>query len=145
MSTLLIVFPSTLFSNALFAFNQQKKFMKFVAIGVFSNILLDILLIPKFGIEGSAVATLISQILTNIFVWQAMYKTNPFNFTAKLIKPFIASVVMGLIVYLLGTTGLSVLLLIPIGAVIYLGILYLAKEPIFSEVSAVISGRKEQD
>lgn len=128
MSTLVIVFPSTIFSNALFAFNQQKKFMMFVAIGVISNIILDILLIPRWGIEGSAIATLICQILTNIFVWRAMYKTQKFNIGKMMIKPIMATIIMGVSVYALSVSGLSVLPIIAIGGVIYFAILYAMRE-----------------
>lgn len=135
MGTLVIVFPSTIFSNALFAYNQQKKFMRFVLIGVISNIVLDILFIPRWGIEGSAVATVLSQILTNIFIWLAMYRVNPFSATTRLLRIAVAAVLMGVAVYFLALTNLPTAVLIALGAIIYALLLYLLREPLLKEIT----------
>ncbi len=140
MTTLVIVFPSTIFSNALFAFNQQKKFMLYVAIGVVSNIILDIIFIPRWGIEGSAWATIISQVLTNIFIWRAMYKTNPYNILKRILRPLTAAILMGALIYGLAVLGLPLLLIIALGAASYLALLYLLREPLLAEARTLFRG-----
>lgn len=76
MATILIVYPSTLLGNAIFAYDHQKSFIVFVAAAALSNAFFDLLLIPPFGIEGAAVATLIVQIITNGLIWLKMKKIN---------------------------------------------------------------------
>jgi len=70
MSTLILVFPSTVLGNALFAYDQRKAFIWLVAASTVSNVLLNFALIPYWGIEGAAIATLISQFITNFFIWR---------------------------------------------------------------------------
>ncbi len=70
--TILVVYPSTLLGNAIFAFDAQKSFVIFVPIFALCNILFNALLIPIMGIAGAATATLISQIIANFLIWRKM-------------------------------------------------------------------------
>lgn len=72
MFTILIVYPSTLIGNAVFAFDAHKSFIGFVAISAIGNVLLNYLLIPIWGIEGAAISTLITQLITNLLIWRKM-------------------------------------------------------------------------
>lgn len=76
MATILIVYPSTLIGNAIFAYDQQKSFIVFVLMATLSNVGFNFLLIPKFGIEGAAVSTIVTQLLTNVLIWRKMRKIN---------------------------------------------------------------------
>ncbi len=138
MGTLIIVFPSTIFSNALFAYNKQKMFMGFVGLGVISNVILDALLIPRYGIAGSAVATIISQILANVFVWRAMQQTNRFNVIKRLRRIIPASILTGLLAYGLAYAGLAVLPCIATAAAFYFLLLYALKEPLIRELKSTL-------
>lgn len=137
MGTLVIVFPSTLFSNALFAYNKQRLFTGFVAIGVGSNILFNWLFIPEYGIAGAALATILAQIIANVFIWRAMAKTNPFRVLAKLQKITLASFVMGFACFALAQTQLHTLLIVVLGAALYIGLLVLLREPILKEIRGI--------
>lgn len=66
---LLVVFPGTLTGNALFAYDEQKYFLKFVIVSTLANAALDLLLIPTYGIEGSAIATVLTQLITNALMF----------------------------------------------------------------------------
>ncbi|MDP1718910.1 MAG: flippase [bacterium] len=72
MFTILIVYPSTLIGNAVFAFDAHKSFIGFVAVSALGNVLFNFLLIPLWGIEGAAVSTLITQLITNFLIWRKM-------------------------------------------------------------------------
>ena len=74
MATILIIFPAAIITNATLALDQQKNFIAFSAIGVFGNIILNILLIPSYGIAGCAAATVITQIIANSFTWHRLKK-----------------------------------------------------------------------
>lgn len=70
--TVVIIFPSAIINNAIFAHNQQKNFIAFAAFGALGNIILDILLIPSLGIIGCALATVVTQLIANAFMWQRL-------------------------------------------------------------------------
>ncbi len=137
ITTLLIVFPSVIITNGLFAFNEQRQFAFYVAIGALSNAFFNYLLIPSYGIEGAAVATIGSQILANAFVWWRMYKLNHFNIFIRLPKIILANIAMGLIV--LAFSSLNIILVILLGFISYLIILFLLKEPLLKEALATIT------
>lgn len=138
LPTLLIVFPSTVFSNALFAFNEQRRFIWFVVLGVVSNIIFNIILIPRYSIEGVAIATLGSQLLTNFFVWRAMQKVAPFSIFPHLGKMGAAAVAMGAVVFLVSSLDWPFLLVVLVGALVYAGMLLVLREPLLTEVILVI-------
>ncbi|KKU16443.1 MAG: Polysaccharide biosynthesis protein, partial [Parcubacteria group bacterium GW2011_GWC1_45_9] len=48
--TFFLVFPGTLISNAVFAYNKQKLFMWFIGLGAIANVIFNFLLIPPYGI-----------------------------------------------------------------------------------------------
>jgi len=72
MSTILIIFPSAIITNASLAADQQKNFIIFSALGAFGNIALDFLLIPAYGIAGCAAATVFTQLIANSFIWHKL-------------------------------------------------------------------------
>ena len=74
MATIVIVYPASLLGYAIFAYDEQKNFIWFVAVAALGNVLFNFLLIPKFGIEGAAVSTIITQLLTNALIWRKVKK-----------------------------------------------------------------------
>lgn len=72
IATVLVVYPSTLLGNAIFAFDSQKSFAIFVPTFAAFNIGFNFLFIPIMGITGAATATLISQFIANFLIWRKM-------------------------------------------------------------------------
>jgi O-antigen/teichoic acid export membrane protein len=79
MLTLLIVYPTTLIGNAIFAYDVQKSFVPFVITSAIGNVFFNILLIPFYGIEGAAISTIATQLITNTLIWSKMYSLNKFR------------------------------------------------------------------
>lgn len=131
--TIIINFTASILSNAIFAYNRQKDLMKFSALSGISNVILDLFLIPRFGILGSAWATFSSLLIGNFYLWNKMKKLNPFSVLPKVKKVAVAAVIMGLIVFLAHRGGLNLVLNIILGIGVYFGILYLIKEPLLKE------------
>lgn len=127
--TLLIIFPSVIVSNSLLAQNQQKKFITFSLIGAIGNIFFNFLLIPKFGIFGSAVSTLTTQILANAFIWHKMNSVVSFKISDKIRKITFASVACAVLVIEIQNLNSPVILTIFLSAGAYFLILYALKEP----------------
>ncbi len=131
--TVLIVFPSTFIGNAIFAYNKHKVFVGFLTLGVLSNVTLNYLLIPRFGIEGSAVATIIAQLLANGLGFIEMKKINNFKVLKYLPKIFMATIVMSILTLFLNNLGVNVVINIMISSIVYFGILYLLKESLLDK------------
>lgn len=71
--TLPFNFPTTILSNALFAYEKQKVFIVYAVVGVGANALFNLLLIPRWGNIGAAWATVIAQIISwEIITWAAV-------------------------------------------------------------------------
>ncbi|MGD1008296.1 MAG: polysaccharide biosynthesis C-terminal domain-containing protein, partial [Ignavibacteriaceae bacterium] len=78
--TMIVDYPGGVIGVAIFAYDRQKVLINASIIGGVSNVLFDLLLIPRFGITGSAFATLIAQTLNNAYLWYEMKKINNFLF-----------------------------------------------------------------
>ena len=81
--TILIIYPSAIITNAVFAYNEQKGFLLFSTLGAGGNILFNLLLIPPLGIAGCALATLITQLIANGFMWRKMKQINKFSLLSR--------------------------------------------------------------
>ena len=136
--TLIIHFPSAVLGNLIMAYNQQKRLVKYVTIGSLSNVVFNTLLIPSFGITGSAIATLISQFAYYTPIWIKIKQISNFYTLRYLKKITVTAIIMGLFSYVLNNFGLNVIINIIISAFIYIGTLYLFKEKIIGEVKELL-------
>jgi O-antigen/teichoic acid export membrane protein len=107
-----------IFANALIAGHKQNVNLHANLIGMFGNIGLNLLLIPRYGFLGAAVANIASAFMVLIyqsfFVSKYLFKT---NYISYIQKPLISSVIMGGILVLLRER--SLLMSVPISALIY--------------------------
>ena len=72
--SLLFVFPSSILGQAIFAYKKERYFIWISVVTILGNAILDLILIPKYGIAGAAYATITVQILTNIFLFSEINK-----------------------------------------------------------------------
>lgn len=121
-----IVFLGTNYGYCLVACGQQRVLAWVTAAGALMNIVLNLWLIPRHGIFGACLATLISQGLLLCFEGVAFSR----NVTRALPLPnlswkaLVAGLAMGLFLFPLGDR-LVVWLAVAIGAAIYVGIFWL--------------------
>ena len=133
ITTILIYFPSVLLPNLVLAYDKQKKVVPFIALGSLSNIVLNFLLIPKFGIVGSSIATFFAQLASNLPIWIMMKKTVDFKVFRNLKKIAVAVLTMAAINLALNALHVQVLINIALSGIAYLLALYLLKEKIVLE------------
>lgn len=111
-----------IFANALIASNNQKVNLQGNIISMISNIVLNLLLIPKFSFIGAGIANVASALIMfayqHHFVSKNLFKINYFHIAKKTV---VANVLMGTIVFLL--KDINLFLLIVISAVAYFIIL----------------------
>lgn len=70
--SVLVVYPSTLIGNAIFAYDHHREFIKYTLTAIIGNIALNATLIPSLGIEGAALSTLFTQLITNVLIWRKL-------------------------------------------------------------------------
>lgn len=62
MANTLVIFVNTVFSKTLVVWDRQYAIMLVIVFGAVLNIVLNFLLIPRYGIEGAAIATLCTEL-----------------------------------------------------------------------------------
>ena len=124
--SMLGAFPFLILTNLLIALDKRRELLAFDALLILINVGLNILLIPKFHYYAAAYVTTLTNLLGFLFAYFISQKYVKFEFNKLLVKPFIASLIMAII--LLFAKNMSLLLVIPLGAIVYLVMLLLIKE-----------------
>ena len=109
------------------AADMQKKFMYATGLGILLNMIINILLIPKFGAVGASIGTVSTAFC--IFIMLGYYVRRlgiKLRFFRALAKPLIACMIMSILIFALYELPIPVL--VPLSSVVYLGILYLFRE-----------------
>lgn len=133
-----LVFPGAILGNLALAYNKQKNIAKYIGIAALANAIGDIILIPIYGIAGSAAVTLIAQLITNGFQWRLLKKINNFYTLRYLKKIAISSILMGALDIILIYLTVPIVFIIIISAPFYFMMLYLLKEPALQELIGMI-------
>lgn len=132
--TLIPIFPGMILSSVLLAEDKQKIFIKSSIVGAMINIILDFILIPKYGIAGSAISTVFAQIAVNLVFFIEIKKNHTINIWQDMRKMLFAVLVMSLVVFIMKILFLPLIIIITVAIIIYLGILYLLKEEIIQDI-----------
>lgn len=136
--TMLIDFPFTILSGLVFAYNKQKNIMLYSAIGGISNVLFDLILIPRFGILGSAFATLSAQAISGVYLRWAARKITHFAVFKYLKKVFAATALMAGVILMMQALAIHVVAIIIVATIAYFGMLLSLREPLFKEIKLIL-------
>lgn len=134
MFALVFQFMNTLFAFILLAVNKQSRILYINAACVLFNLIGNIIVIPYFGFRGAAVTSVLSELFILILTAAVAYKYLKYklNFITTF-KIIISALLMGVAVHYLQPLSYTlfqnagVLLLVPVGAVIYGALLFLTK------------------
>ena len=136
-SASLIILRDT-FRQALIAANRQNLDLRSAVAAVISNVILNFVLIPRFGIAGAASATILSEIVwltvATFYYARYLYPVNPME---HLINPIIAAIAMGLWFYFTPSIFWPIQAILSV--IVYFGVLFLIGE---REVRAILQLRK---
>ena len=99
--TAVAVYLSIMYANALQAFDRQKVYVKAVGIGAAVNVVMNLVLIPVFSLNGAAIATLLSELSVLIFMYIKLRQIVKVEVFKNFLKPIMASVIMAIVIYLL--------------------------------------------
>jgi PST family polysaccharide transporter len=138
MFSMLVDYPGGVISLAIFAYDRQKILINASIIGGVTNVVLDLILIPRYGITGSAVATLVAQILNNGYLWYVMKKVNYFEILPKLKNIMAAGVIMAVVTSLLAVARTNVILNVVLSIVVYVAALNILHEPLIGEITKLM-------
>lgn len=136
--TLLIDFPVVILSGAIFAFDRQRNLIIYSAIGGISNVVFDLIFIPRWGIAGSSLATLLAQFLSTRYLWWITKKTGNFKILPHLKRVFTATAIMAALSLVLQAAGVHVLVVIMAAIAVYCGLLFALKEPLIKEIKLIL-------
>ena len=134
MLVMLASFPLYLLSDAIFTHNKQRELVPAYMLGISINILLNFLLIQKFGAVGAAVATLASTTAIMVITLKKLKAISYFTITPQLKRSFLATLIMALITLALKQIGVNFLVNVGMSSIVYFFALVLLKEPILKEI-----------
>jgi len=112
-----VIWISLHYGNTLIACNRQNQYLVGVAIGAVTNIILNLIFIPRYGMTAAAVTTVLSELLVLWFMYRKLNAILRLSFMGLIPKPLLASFIMGTVLYLL--PGWHVTALIAVGAATY--------------------------
>ena len=143
MISMIVDYPGGVISLAIFAYDKQKTLITASVIGAVANVGFDLILIPRFGMTGSAWATLIAQILNNVYLWYVMKRINYFSVLSRLKKMIVAGILMTAVSALLLFLHVHVVLNIIVSVAIYCLLLKLFGDPLIRDLKRMINPPKE--
>ena len=124
---LVIVIPfELLVASIIIAADKQKYYMISAAIGLILNGLLNIILIPRYGMIGAGIAVVVTETVVGIYLFFNCFKLLDYsgNLLKKyFLKPVIATIIMVLITFQVPNMFVG----IPLATLIYFAVLYLVK------------------
>ncbi len=136
--TILVDFPANLLSGLLFSYNRQRALIWNGVIGGGLNVVFDLLFIPRFGIAGSSLATLLAQLVSMQYLWWIARKANYFEVLSHLKRVILASGVMAIVALGLSLLSVHVLVNIAVSGVVYAGVLFFFREPLIKELKLIL-------
>ncbi|MEM8530184.1 MAG: flippase [Chloroflexota bacterium] len=116
--TVPLMFMTEFLGYAVVISGQERRVARAVIISTTCNILINILVIPRFGIIGAAVTTVFTElVLVTQYVWMLRGMLRQLNWGHALIRPLLATLLMGMAVIAL--SQLPLLLNIAMGVLVY--------------------------
>lgn len=139
LATILVMFPSALITHAVFASNAQRHFVSYLAFGALANVALNMLLIPPYGVAGSAIATVGALATANGFIWFKMKRITYFTVLPHLKRIIPASIVMGAVSFALDAANVYFIVNVIASGALYFLLLKLLKEPLLQDARSLLS------
>lgn len=141
LSVLVLVFSIAYFLGhiVLTATGMERKILRATIVGAIVNAVINVMLIPTFGQDGAAIASVLSELaVTSVLLWHAgkYYKlTISRNYIGSVAGALLVMAAVVLVLrHLPGSTPWLVLPMIAVAAVCYLGILILFKNELVMEL-----------
>lgn len=106
-----ITYMGNTFGYLLVSSTKSSKYALFSGIGLLLNILLNLLLIPIYGLNGAAISTVITSLVVTLFIYEYvsrdMFRISLIDITKK---PIFASLLLGIYLYFFQISNLFILI-----------------------------------
>lgn len=109
------------FGYGLMACDREKPYLAAVSVGALTSLILNLVLIPRWGIVGAAVTRLVTEILISAFYFQQLSKVVRLSLVRFLLKPVLAGAAVGLLSLV---SGLPLIVLAPLSMLLYFCLLF---------------------
>lgn len=117
--SVIFMFQSNLGETVLASINRWRFVIYAASIGVITNIVLNLLLIPEYGYIGAGIATVITEFLYFYFIYHFLIKAGHRIGIAKILfKPLLVSLILAISLYI--TRHLGLLIITLISGIIYI-------------------------
>lgn len=144
------IFINNAFANLLNSINKQVIITKVMGICLGVNVVLNLILIPKYGLIGASITTALTQFIALLFIFIGSSRIG-YNFFTKffiniIVKTIISGVLMG--VFIMYFYNLNLLILVPSAALLYFVALYAIKgidENDINLISVLVKKNKKQN
>jgi O-antigen/teichoic acid export membrane protein len=139
-------FLSQALSSPLLSLDRQRMYARNIGVGLLVNLATNVILIPRLGLIGVALATLATEITVLVLGGHEVSRTVPYAFWRHVPRPAFAAAAMGLV--LLPIASRSIFVTIPVGVAVYVVALVLvggvgATELTVIRSMATLRARKE--
>jgi len=129
-----IFFLSSAMTSLLYAIKKQKQTVKIFFYGALANTVLNLFMIPYFGIEGAALTTVLAEIVVLFGIYLLARRIAPVKLISALWQPFLCATVMCIVLSLF--TINSLIITIGIGGLVYFGSFFLLSRLTASQTAA---------
>lgn len=116
----------------LLAKDKRKMLVLASVLGAVTNVTLDLLFIPWWGIAGSAIATVAAQLVACVILYRGAQGVR-LHLGENIWKMILASIVMLLLVAWFVSFSLPLLITIPLGAIVYLAVLFILRDRVLKD------------
>lgn len=138
--SIIVIYPFSILNDLVFAYDKQKKMLKYSFIAALTNIALNFLLIPHYGIIGATVATTIANMFNVAMLWRFAKRINNFFVLPYLSKIVISTLIMVVAVVILKNIGVGLIVNVIFSAGTYFTLLFILRDAVFLEALSIISG-----
>ncbi len=136
--SVVFLFLCTLNTFSLISLQKQRLGTISTAFAFFLNLMLDLVLIPKYGYIGASIATSVSYCGYCILSWYFILQNlGRLNFVPTLIKPAFGAGIMALLIIYLHT--MSPFIIFPISIIVYIASLFMSRVFPFEDIELIKS------
>lgn len=140
--TILLYFRE-IYGYTLSTSGSQKIYMYIVSVSSSINIMANYFLIPRFGINGAAFATLMSEVINLIFMGIMAHRKVEFHIrNVPFVRIILSSFIMGIMIYFINKTNINVLGTVVTGAIVYLILIYCLRVVKKEELNKILGDSK---
>jgi len=114
-----LMFLSELLGNIVVVHNQENKVARSIGVSTAVNLILNLILIPRFGLKAASVVTVLTEaILVAQYQWMLRQELASIDRVSTFLKPVLAATFMGMAAW--AFRGWDLLIIVAIAAGIYL-------------------------